>query len=52
MDATYISGGLGISTIKFGIDVGARRATSGPDETLVLVSVRMFGPRYGAAPMQ
>lgn len=52
LDATYISGGLGITTMKFGLDVGARRATSGPDETLVLVSVRMFGPRLGTPPMQ
>jgi hypothetical protein len=44
-DATYVSGGLGMSTMKWGIDVGARRQIKKGDETLILASMRFFGPR-------
>lgn len=43
--ASYISGGLGVSTLKFSIDVAARRAVSGSDETTLIASMRFFGPR-------
>jgi hypothetical protein len=45
LDGTFVSGGLGMTTMKFGVDVGARRQISGGDETLVLASMRFFGPR-------
>lgn len=48
IDGTFITGGLGMTTMKFGIDVGARHQTSGGDETLVLASMRFFGPRMTA----
>lgn len=45
LDSTYVSGGLGMATMKFGLDVGARRQIKNGDETLVLASLRFFGPR-------
>lgn len=51
LDATYISGGIGIANLKWGLDIGARRAISGGDETLVLASMRFFGPRLAATPI-
>lgn len=45
LGATYVSGGLGMATMKFGLDVGARRQVKGGDETLILASMRFFGPR-------
>jgi hypothetical protein len=44
-ERTFLSAGLGIATTKFGFDVAARRAAKGDDETLVLASLRFFGPR-------
>jgi hypothetical protein len=46
-DRTFISAGLGIATTKIGIDVAARRAVRGDDETLVIASLRFYGPRDG-----
>ena len=34
LDATYLSAGLGITTLGFGVDVGGRKAISGPNETM------------------
>jgi hypothetical protein len=48
LGATYLSGGLGFSGMKWGIDVGARRQVKGGDETIVLASMRFFGPRMAA----
>ncbi|MEO8699827.1 MAG: hypothetical protein ABI867_07275 [Kofleriaceae bacterium] len=48
LDTSYMSGGLGFATMKYGIDVGARRQVKGGDETLVLASMRFFGPRMAA----
>lgn len=45
LDATYVSGGLGVSTMKFGVDVAARHAVSGIDETTLIASLRFYGPR-------
>ena len=45
LGATYVSGGLGMSTLKWSIDVGARREVKGGDETMVLASMRFWGPR-------
>jgi hypothetical protein len=43
--ATYVSGGLGIATLRYSIDVTGRLATSGPSDKLVIASMRFFGPR-------
>jgi hypothetical protein len=52
LDATYVSGGIGIANIKWGIDIAARREVKGGDETLVLASMRFFGPRMAAPGVQ
>jgi hypothetical protein len=44
LDSTYITGGLGLTTMKIGIDVGARKQVDGGDELIVLGSLRLFGP--------
>ncbi len=48
LGATYITGGIGIANIKWGIDIAARREVKGGDETLLLASMRFFGPRMAA----
>lgn len=45
LGATYVSGGLGLASMKYGIDVAARRAISGRDDTMVIASMRFYGPR-------
>jgi hypothetical protein len=50
LDATYLSAGLGYASLHWGIDVAGRREIQGGDETMVLGSLRIFGPRQ-AAPM-
>lgn len=44
LDTSYVTGGVGLTTMKIGIDVGARRQVSGGDEWSVLGSLRLFGP--------
>lgn len=44
-DTTYMTAGLGLSGMAWGLDVGARRAVKGGDDTMVLASLRIFGPR-------
>jgi len=43
--ATYVSAGLGFAAINWGIDVAGRRQVDGGDETLILASMRFYGPR-------
>lgn len=43
--ATYVSAGLGFAAISWGIDVAGRRQVDGGDETLILASMRFYGPR-------
>lgn len=47
-DVTYVSGGLGLAGLRFGLDLAARRAVAGSDETVVMASMRFFGPRLGS----
>lgn len=47
-DATYVSGGLGLASLRWGLDVAARRQVSGGDETMVIASMRFYGPRLGS----
>jgi len=42
---TYLSAGLGLATMKLGLDVGARRQVRGGDELQLIASLRVFGPR-------
>src|SRR5439155_15868485 len=45
LGTTYVSGGLGLASMKYGVDVTARRAVSGADETMFIASMRFYGPR-------
>lgn len=45
-DATYVTGGLGFATLKYGLDVGAQRQVKNGSELLVVASFRFFGPRF------
>jgi hypothetical protein len=42
---TFLSAGLGFASTGWGIDVAGRREIKGGDETLILASMRFFGPR-------
>jgi hypothetical protein len=48
LGATYLSAGLGFTSVRFGIDVAGRREVSGGDETLIVASMRIFGPRFAS----
>ncbi len=48
LESTYLSAGLGYASMTWGIDVAARREVKGGDETLMLASMRFFGPRLAA----
>jgi hypothetical protein len=45
LGSTYLSAGLGYASMSWGIDVAGRREVKGGDETLILASMRFFGPR-------
>ena len=48
LDSTYVSAGIGMASMSWGIDIGARREVKGGDDMLVLASMRFFGPREPA----
>jgi hypothetical protein len=48
LGATYLTGGIGLAGLKWGLDVGARREVKGGNETLVIASMRFYGPRMAA----
>jgi len=52
LGGTYVTGGIGIANIKWGIDIAARREVKGGDETLLLASMRFYGPRMPAPGVQ
>jgi hypothetical protein len=52
LGATYFSAGLGYASINWGIDVAGRREVKGGDETLIIASMRFFGPRMPAPAME
>jgi hypothetical protein len=45
---TFLTAGLGLTTMKVGFDVGGRMQVDGGDETLIIASLRLFGPRADA----
>jgi hypothetical protein len=45
LSATYLSAGLGLATLRYGIDVTGRYAASGPSDKMIIASMRFFGPR-------
>ncbi len=52
LGATYLSAGLGYASINWGIDIAGRREFQGGDETLIIASMRFFGPRLPAPAIQ
>jgi hypothetical protein len=48
LGATYLSGGVGYAAMRFGVDVAARYAVAGMDETTIIASMRFWGPRLQA----
>lgn len=48
LGATYLSAGLGFASVHWGIDIGGRREVKGGDETMIVASMRFFGPRLAA----
>lgn len=48
LGATYLSAGVGYTSMRFGVDVAGRREVSGGDETLIVASMRIYGPRFAA----
>lgn len=46
--STYVSAGLGLTALKWGIDVTGRMRVKGGDETLVIASMRFWGPRMAS----
>jgi hypothetical protein len=48
LDSTYLSAGVGYATLKLAIDVAARYAITGRDDTMFIASMRFFGPRLRA----
>lgn len=47
--ATYMSGGLGFAGMKLSVDIAARRAVSGGEETMFIASMRFYPPVGGRA---
>lgn len=48
LGSTYLSGGVGLNALKWGIDLAARREVKGGDGMMVIASMRFFGPRLAA----
>ena len=45
LDATYLSAGVGYATMKLAIDLAARYAITGAEDTMFIASMRFYGPR-------
>jgi hypothetical protein len=48
LSTTYMSAGLGVATMKFAVDVAGRLAVAGADDTMIIASMRFFGPRLAS----
>ncbi|HEY5922938.1 MAG TPA: hypothetical protein VIV11_14765 [Kofleriaceae bacterium] len=48
LDQTFLSAGVGYATLKVAIDVAARYAITGADDTMFIASMRFYGPRLRA----
>ncbi|HEX2687901.1 MAG TPA: hypothetical protein VHN14_14840 [Kofleriaceae bacterium] len=48
LGGTYLSAGLGYANLRWSIDLTGRREVKGGDETMILASMRIFGPRLAA----
>lgn len=45
LESTYVTAGLGFTSIKMGLDVGARKQVDGGDELMIQAGLRVFGPQ-------
>jgi hypothetical protein len=52
LGATYLSAGAGYASLNWGIDIAGRREVNGGNETLIIASMRLFGPRLPAPAVQ
>jgi len=52
LGGTYLSVGLGYATATWGIDLAGRREIKGGSESMIIASMRFFGPRLGAPPLE
>lgn len=43
---TYVSAGVGYAHMKGAIDIAGRYAVSGGDATMIIASLRLYGPRF------
>lgn len=48
LSATYLTAGAGWATMRFGLDLAMRRGISGVSDTLLIASMRFYGPRQAA----
>lgn len=46
LEGTYATAGLGYTSMKVGLDVGARKQIDGGDELMVQAGLRVFGPHF------
>jgi hypothetical protein len=46
LEGTYLTAGLGYTSLKVGLDVGARKQVDGGDELMVQAGLRVFGPNF------
>lgn len=46
LEATYATAGLGYTSMRVGLDVGARKQVDGGDELMVQAGLRLFGPHF------
>ena len=44
VDGTFVTAGIGFTSVKVGIDIGARKQVAGGDELMVQGGLRVFGP--------
>ena len=52
LGASYLSAGLGYTTVRWGLDLAGRREVKGGDEMLIIASMRVFGPRLTAPALE
>jgi hypothetical protein len=45
LGGTFVTAGVGLASVKLGIDVGGRFQVDGGDEVAIVGSLRIFGPR-------
>ena len=46
LEGTYATAGLGYTSLRVGLDVGARKQVDGGDELMVQAGLRFFGPHF------